>query len=435
MVPYNVIDALCAAAALPVLVVSGYLGFLALLSWRARAPRPAAPHLRFDIVVPAHDEERGISRTVRSLLSVDYPAELRRVVVVADNCSDATAERAAAAGARVLVRNDPGRTGKGYALDAAFSWSLADGFADAAVVVDADTVASPGLLHAFAARLERGAGAVQARNGVQNPEAGWRTRLMAIAFALFNEVRSISRERLRLSCGLRGNGMCISTALLREVPYGAFSVVEDLEYGIQLGLAGHRVWYAGEAGVASEMVASEAASRSQRRRWEGGRRRLRRDHGAGLLSTALRRHDPVLLDLAADVLVPPLSLVAIAAGTGLALTGASSVAAGRPLVALYAWGASCALVAGYVVRGWAVSGTGLQGLADLLYAPVFVAWKVALALHDRLSPHAWVRTAREGEAGTGHPAEPGGPGSSRRGGGIGGWTGSRGRSGAGAAGC
>ena len=84
-------------------------------------------------------------------------------------------------------------------------------------------------------------------------------------------MRSHARERLGVCCGLRGNGMCFSHALIREVPHDAFCVVEDVEYGIRIGKNGHRVFYAYEAEVLGEMVAGEKASRSQRRRWEGGR--------------------------------------------------------------------------------------------------------------------------------------------------------------------
>src|SRR5439155_20947412 len=112
---------------------------------------------------------------------------------------------------------------------------------DAVVVVDADTSVSENLLLAFASRLETGAAACQSDNVVRNPDASWRTRLLAVALVLFNSVRSLGRERLGLSTGLRGNGMCLSARLLREAPHDAVSVVEDLEYGIRIGLAGHRV--------------------------------------------------------------------------------------------------------------------------------------------------------------------------------------------------
>ncbi|HZZ84816.1 MAG TPA: glycosyltransferase family 2 protein [Anaeromyxobacteraceae bacterium] len=394
----SILDVLCLLAALPVLVASGYLGFLTLFSGRVQPPLQRAPHLRFDLVVPARDEESGISATVRSLAQVDYPAELRRVVVVADNCSDGTARRAREAGAVVLERHDLGRTGKGFALAAAFDWSLAEGFADAVVVVDADSLVSRELLREFAARLDAGALAVQGRYGIRAPEQAWRTRLMAIAFALFHDLRSRARERLGVSAGLRGNGMCLATELLRKVPHHAFSIVEDVEYGLQLGLAGYRVHYAEEAAVFGEMLASGSASRSQRRRWEGGRLRILREHGCGLLRTALRRRDPVLLDLAMDVLVPPLSLVVIAAALGLAVSALSSLLAGAALWSLYAWGACAVLLLAYVARGWAISGAGPRGLIDLAFTPVYVAWKLAVLLQKSgHAPHAWIRTARAGE--------------------------------------
>ena len=62
-----------------------------------------------------------------------------------------------------------------------------------------------------------------------------------------HKVRSRGREHLRLSTGIRGNGWCVTHALLREVPYRYYSLTEDVEYGIALGLAGHRVQFAGEA--------------------------------------------------------------------------------------------------------------------------------------------------------------------------------------------
>ena len=99
-------------------------------------------------------------------------------------------------------------------------------FAYVLSIVDADSLASPNLLRACAERLERGAMAVQVDYAVLNPDASWRTRLMSIALASFHRLRSRARERLGVSCGLRGNGMCFSRALLREVPHAAYSMTE-----------------------------------------------------------------------------------------------------------------------------------------------------------------------------------------------------------------
>jgi cellulose synthase/poly-beta-1,6-N-acetylglucosamine synthase-like glycosyltransferase len=348
------------------------------------------------VVVPAHNEAAGIADTVKSLLAMDYPRELFDVIVVADNCTDDTAERARIAGARVLERFDEVRRGKGHALAYAFEKSIAEGKVDAVVVIDADTVVSSNLLRAFDDRLRRGAKAVQADYAVRNPSAGWRTQLMAIAFGMFHVVRSTGRESLGVSCGLRGNGMCFATDLLEEVPHDAFSVVEDLEYGIRIGERGHRVHYAGEAHVYGEMVSSEKASRSQRERWEGGRWEMAKEHGLRLLRRAVDERSPLLADLAADVLVPPLSTLVLATATGLAASVALSVVTLRPNLGLVLFGASGVFLAAYVVRGWQVSGTGMSGLASLARAPAYMAWKATLRLRKRVEgTREWVRTTRE----------------------------------------
>ncbi len=389
-------DVALALVALPPLLASLYLLGLTMLSRCSAPPRAAPPRLRFDVIVPAHDEEAGIAQTIRSLDALDYPRALRRVWVVADNCTDGTARRAEAAGARVVVRADPERRGKGHALRFAFELLLRDGFADALVVVDADSVASPNLLRAFSARLETGALAVQARYGVRNPHASWRTRLMAIAFALFHDVRSLGRERLRLSAGLRGNGMCLAARVLREVPHDAFSVVEDVEYGIRLGRAGHRVWYAAEAEVLGDMVAGADGSRSQRNRWEGGRKRLRRALALPLLREGVARRDRVRVDLALDLLVPPLAQLALAlAALAAAVLTVAWTTGTAPLVAPWPCAAGGVALAVHVGRGWWLSCTGLRGLADLLRAPQYVAWKVLVAVAARAGPQGWIRTARE----------------------------------------
>jgi 1,2-diacylglycerol 3-beta-glucosyltransferase len=390
-----------ALLALPILVAAAYLLVLALAA-REPAPPPdergsAPPRLRFDIVVPAHDEEAGIEGTLRSLFSLDYPRDLVRIFVVADNCGDATAARAEAAGALVLVRDDPTRRGKGYALAHAFAKIIEDAIADVVVVVDADTEVSENLLRAFARRFEAGAPAAQASYGVRNPASSWRTRLMVLSFALFHVTRSLGRERLGLSSGLRGNGMAIERALLTRVPYGAFSIVEDVEYGLALGEAGQRIHYVHEASVRGVMVAGERASRSQRRRWEQGRRALARTRGPSLLLSALRRRDPMLLDLALDLLVPPLATLSL-----LTLAGAVPMflraGLGGPLWPAAPWLVAALFLVVYVVRGWMLSGTGPRGLVDLLvFAPAYVVWKIMLSLRPGPRRSAeWVRTGREG---------------------------------------
>ncbi|HYQ44936.1 MAG TPA: glycosyltransferase [Polyangiaceae bacterium] len=389
-----VLDLVLLVLGLPVLVAGNYLFVATLLSKKSPLPPEVAPARRFRFIVPAHNESAGISATVKSLLAVDYPQASFDVLVVADNCEDDTAEQARAAGAVVLERHDTTRRGKGYALLLAFSSLPAD--VDAVVVIDADTLVSPNILRAFAARRDLGAFAIQADYAVRNPNAGWRTRLIAIAFGAFHIVRSRARERLGLSCGLRGNGMCFAAELLAAVPHEAFSIVEDVEYGIRLGEAGYRVHYADEAHVYGEMVSTAAAASSQRRRWEEGRKELIAKNGWRLLRAGLARRNRVLFDLALDLLVPPLSRIAILSVLGALVAAAFSVWSGAFSLSLAAFIWCLFAVVLYVLRGWSVSGTGLRGLVDLGLAPVYVVWKASLRFRKPSRPTStWVRTKRE----------------------------------------
>ena len=215
---------------------------------------------------------------------------------------------------------------------------------------------------------------------------------MAIALGSIHRVRSRARERLGVSCGIRGNGWCVTHALLDTVPYRSFSLTEDVEFGIELGLAGYRVAYCDESHVNGEMVTSERAARSQRQRWEGGRARLIREKVPVLLRTAVGRRSAVCLDLALDLLVVPLSYVFVN------VAGIIAVGALNPLglrAALLAVGlADLLALTVYVCKGWILSGVGVVGLFDLLRVPVFLFWKLlVICIHPK--PSTWIRTKRE----------------------------------------
>ncbi len=396
----RVADLAVSAGALPGAAAGLYL---AALSIPARLSVPAVNRsLRLVVVVPAHNEASDIEATVISLLNTDYPDANRRVVVVADNCTDNTAALARDAGAEVFERRNLDLRGKGYALEHAFQILIAEGSTDAVVVVDADTIVSKNLLTACASRIAAGELVVQADYQVRNAETSWRTRLLHIAFTGFHEVRSTGRERLGVSCGLRGNGMAFSLEALRRVPHTAFSIVEDLEYGIALGKAGIRVAYAHEAWVQGHMPSDAKSSETQRSRWEGGRRLIRSTHGKPLVMGAVKQQDKVLADLAADVYVPPLGQLATALGAAVAVSVAGSAVAshftGRhwrsPVIA----GIGVAGLAVHVEEAWRRSGTGMNGLVDLVRAPVYIAWKIGRRIADRKSgsvPTEWIRTERD----------------------------------------
>lgn len=378
--------------ALPATAACMYLLVLTCLSARPASPPSASRKIFFDIIVPAHDEAAGIGKTISSLKRLSWPSARYRIVVVADNCTDATASISLEAGATVLERQDLTRRGKGYALAHAFTWSRSAGLADAVAVVDADSVVSANLLESFAARIEAGACALQAHYGVLNATDSWRTRLMAIALGSIHKIRSRARERMGLSCGIRGNGWCVTHALLDKMPYRSFSLTEDIEFGIDLGLAGYRVAYCDESHVNGEMVTTEHAARSQRQRWEGGRIGLIREKVPALLRTAVARHSLVCLDLAFDLLVLPLSYVVVNVA-GIITLGVLNPDGFRSALLMVGL-IDLLAVAVYVCRGWMLSGIGIVGICDLLRVPVFLFWKL-LIIRFHPKPNTWIRTKRE----------------------------------------
>ena len=295
----------------------------------------------------------------------------------------------------MLGRFDAHRHGKGYALEHAFGWSARTGWSEAVVIVDADSIVSPNLLEALAVRIEDGATALQCDYGVSNAASAWRTRLMSIALGAFHRVRSRGRERLGLSAGIRGNGWCVTQRQLRAAPFAAYSLAEDVEYGIELGLAGCRVRYVDEAHVYGAMEARGDSARSQRQRWERGRRQLLTAALPKLLRAARARGRRFCLDLAIDLLVPPLAALASATLALLVLALASRHwLAVAPTCALVG-AASIVVLGAYVLRGWALSDVGASGALDLARAPWYIAWKTWTILRSR-GTSAWVRTRRPG---------------------------------------
>jgi cellulose synthase/poly-beta-1,6-N-acetylglucosamine synthase-like glycosyltransferase len=368
--------------------------YLAVLSIAGALPARRSAGLaiggRVAIVVPAHDEEHGIADTVDNLLSEAAHDGAADVVVIADNCSDATARHARAAGARVIVRDEPTRRGKGYALHHAFETLWPQGHA-VFVVVDADSRVELGFLTALRRRLGDGVQAVQARYGVLNAEDSARTRLADVALAAWNVLRPRGRDRLGISVGILGNGFALRREVLAAVPYGAASVVEDLEYHLALVDADIRVGFADQATVRGEMPTGGAAASAQRARWEGGRLQMLRRHAPGLAGRVLRGQWR-FLDPLTDLLLPPLAYqVAL-----LLLGTLAGLAAGSPATAMT--GAILLLIVGaHVVVALPVAGLPWRRLLTLARAPWYFAWKLTrlgAVLRGARRNADWVRTAR-----------------------------------------
>lgn len=392
------------AGGLLTLMVS-YLVVLTVAAWwapkRTSLPAGEATH-RFVLLVPAHNEEQLLPTLLANIRQLAYPRHLFTLVVVADNCTDQTAALARAAGALVYERFDRVQIGKGYALQ----WLLAQLHADkitfdAAVILDADSVVSANFLQVMAAQLAKGARAIQAHYAVLNPHRTWVMSLRAAALALLHYVRPLGRTALGGSVGLKGNGMVFHHTLLAEHQWSA-SVTEDIEYHMSLVLAGERVYFAPDATVWAEMPGTLQSSHTQNVRWEQGRFQLARQYVPKLLQTAISNQADkapsryLLFDSIMEHLIPPFSLL-----TGLTvvywlLAWLLLIVAGTTSLLLLATLLLLGQV-GYILGGLILARTPVRTLLALVYAPVFIWWKIRLLLRmtTTVEKQGWVRTARD----------------------------------------
>lgn len=359
------------------------------------SPTSMSSHVSFAILIPAHNEESILGLLLGSLSALAFPKDQYAVYVVADNCTDATAELARTTGwVRVYERFDQDKRGKGHAL----KWLLQkleeeQLIYDAYVFLDADSVVEPTFLQVMNRELMQGAQALQACYTVLNITESPSTALRWVALTLMNYVRPLGRSGLGFSSTLTGNGMCFSRALLLRHPWQAFSLIEDYHYYLTLVEHGERIRYVPEAVVRSQMPTTFAQMRTQDIRWEssaGGQPAWR--IALKLLRAGLRYRDLRRIEAIAELLTPPLSLLV----SWCLLTLLASLLVWFPLALLLSLILISGLI-GYVGTALYLMRPPRSVYLALLYAPGFMVWKIwVYFVLSRSKKHtsAWVRTSR-----------------------------------------
>lgn len=337
-----------------------------LIRSRPRRAAPAEPvNCRIAAIVPVHNEERSLARTVLGLKACDDAVPDRDICVIVSNSTDQSAAIARELGCTVLERNEPERRGKGYGLNYAFRHLAGRGY-DAFVIVDADTLVGRNFFNRFREAFSNGADAAQSVVRVSNPDENQRTRLINIAFLAFTYLRPLARSRLGLSAGIF-NGFGVSAKTVQDVPYECFSLTEDLEYHLQLVRAGKRVQFLSDCSIYSEMSADGREAAPQRARWEGGRFRLLAEKGPALAVEVMRTRDVHRLEALLDLLLLPLAYQTMLLGV-LALIGAG----GFQLYAVF----GLLLIVFHVGQAMYLGGSKAKDIQALAVVPKYIAWKI-----------------------------------------------------------
>jgi cellulose synthase/poly-beta-1,6-N-acetylglucosamine synthase-like glycosyltransferase len=343
-------------------------------------------------LVPAHNEELLIARCVDSLCAMRYPSALRRIVVIADNCTDQTAVLARQHGARVLERVSADNRGKGHAI----GWALQQlelGDVAAVVIVDADTIVEPDYAAAIAAQGPLEEAALQTYDGLSNEFENALTRMAGLLTRNRYGTSLRLKARAGLNCPLTGDGVVLGTQLLRRFPWQVATITEGWELYARLTVAGQTVTYAPQARLYAQEASSLASSRTQRQRWAAGRLAVLRAYLVSILTSPkirlLQR-----LDLVAELsnLGPVTHCTVGAAGALIALLI-------RPPFYSYL----ITILASPIVHQTALSILSLRRhpeplgtVAAFASLPRYVLWRlgVAAGVLGGRRPGSWVRTDR-----------------------------------------
>ncbi len=384
-------------------IFTGYLVLLSIFALLEKNNKPeSADELRrFVIVVPAYNEEGGIARTIKNLMEINYPKDLFDVLVIADNCTDQTARVAESEGAIVWERVNPKLRGKGHALRWCFDHMLNNGMHisyDSVVVVDADSIVSGNLLKVFNIYRESGAEVIQGYLTVAPKPGSWTSETIRIGLTLYNYVRPLGKRWLGCSAGLRGNGMCFSTTILKRIPWNAYSQTEDLEYGIDLLLNDVGVVFAPEIIGYNQIPENARNAESQRERWELGRLPVIGQFAGKLLINSIKKRSFKLFDSFIDLIMPPLAmilmLITVMIGLSFTLWWAG---VHESLLFMWLWIALMGCTLLHALFGFMAADADKSMYRSLLYVPRYIAWKLMLYAKVFLKGRTteWVRTVRE----------------------------------------
>ena len=415
-----------------------FLALAALLAWLAPAAvfvtqvaasllparrRKAGAGGEAVVLVPAHDEGPPVAETVAHLVPELGLGD--RLIVIADNCADDTAAAArrgatAADGAAdprvtVLERDVPELRGKGYALDFAVDHLVRKGAAPKSLfILDADCRVSPGGVADLTGVCAATGRPTQARtlcevDPATDADAAGLMAVSELGLLFKNLVRPRGSARLGVPCQLMGTGMALPWDLLmaaRRDPAvdggvgGIFGgeLAEDMQFGVDATLAGRSPIFLPDVRVVSPLPTSVKGFDGQRTRWEQGHLHTLTHGVPKLVKYGVLKDDLRALGLAADLAVPPFSLLVL---------GWFPVAAAMLLA--WWWGGFVAALAVHVLAGAALAAAVAVGwwrfgrdrvpLRALAGVPRFVLRKLPIysKFFARKGETEWVRTERARE--------------------------------------
>ncbi|MAT15585.1 MAG: glycosyl transferase [Planctomyces sp.] len=365
----------------------------ALLPWRPKTRLDDAKPARVAVLLPAHNESSVIARTLDVLLPTLGPDD--RAVVIADNCSDDTAEIARSKGAIACERTNLEQRGKGYALDLGVQHLKSDP-PDVVMVLDADCNVDPATVRTIGQLAHNTGRPVQSLN---LGELDDRPDSMFVASSLgnyfINYVRPLGLKKIGLSYRLLGTGMALPWEIIKDAPLATGHIVEDTRLGVDLAIAGHLPIFCPDVRVLSRLPQQKSSFVSQRTRWEHGHMQAAFSQVPRLIKAAFLQRSLSLFWLAMDIAVPPFSLM-IFLWMLATMTTAVAALLGASIIPFAALAITGLCLIGLIGFNWFIHCRHAIPLKALVGVPKYVFKKLPIYFSFLVKrQQEWVRTDRE----------------------------------------
>lgn len=260
---------------------------------KRRVPEGASKFHRYAAVVCARNEAGVIEELILSLKRQHYPKDRLDIYVVADNCTDQTAQVARQAGAIVYERTNHTLKGKGYALDFLFHTLSNEGKDqyDGYLIFDADNLVDPEFTAEMNRVFDTGKySAITCYRNSSNLGSNWISAGYAIWFLREARFLNLPRMLLGSNCHVSGTGFLVSAEIIRENdgwPYHLLT--EDIEFSVCCALKGRRIGYCEKAVIFDEQPTSFKQSWDQRMRWSKGFYQVNAKYSASLLQNFIKK--------------------------------------------------------------------------------------------------------------------------------------------------
>lgn len=253
---------------------------------------PAKKQHSYAFFIAAHNEEAVIANLVKSIKDQDYPSELIDIFVVADACTDNTAQVARDAGAIVYERNDLSRKGKSWVMDYGFDRILKEypGKHEAFFIFDADNLLARDYVSVMNDAFDQGFLALTSYRNSKNFGSSWISAAYATWF--MREARYLNNSRMicGTSCAVSGSGYLVSSKIIQGMHGWDFhTLTEDIQFATFCAIHGVRIGYA-PAEFFDEQPVTLKASIRQRMRWTKGFYQVLFTYGRHMLTSIAKFH-------------------------------------------------------------------------------------------------------------------------------------------------